>query len=177
MLYRLISYARFLSKSTNHHGVHSPFVYDFVTTVLYNKKKKHKNQKYSSKAGLFERLFEHLNIQSMATLGILNPEIKKLIDAKNIKHLPLEDTKNNTIDCLYITKKTNTSNISTESVFNALHNNSILIFEEAYQDKKRTLDWKNLAKHKQATAVIDGFYYGFIFLRKEQKKQTFSIRM
>ena len=177
MFYRLISYARFLSKSTNHHGVHSPFVYDFVTTVFYNKKKKQKNQKYSCKPGLFERLFEHLNIQSMATLGILNPEIKKLMDAQNIKHLPLTDTKKNIIDCLYIAKKTNTSNISTESVFNDLHNNSVIIFEGVYHNKKRTVDWENLAKHKQATAVIDGFYYGFIFLRKEQKKQTFSIRM
>lgn len=176
MFYRLISYARFLSKSTNHHGVHSPFIYDFVTTVFYNKKKK-KNQKYSGKVAFFERLFEHLNIQSMATLGTLNREMKQLIEAQNIKYLPLADIKNNTIDCLYITKKTNINNISTESVFNALHNNSIVIFEKAYHDKKRTLDWEKLTKHKQATAVIDGFFYGFIFLRKEQKKQTFTIRM
>ena len=31
------SYLKFLLKSTNEHGVHSPFVYNFVTRCLYNK--------------------------------------------------------------------------------------------------------------------------------------------
>ncbi|MCB0457615.1 MAG: class I SAM-dependent methyltransferase [Flavobacteriaceae bacterium] len=39
MIYQLKSYLQFLLKSTNAHGVHSPFVYDFVTQCLYNKKK------------------------------------------------------------------------------------------------------------------------------------------
>jgi lysozyme family protein len=175
MFYRLVSYARFLSKSTNHHGVHSPFIYDFVTTVFYNKKKK--NQKYSGKVALFKRLFEHLNIQSMTTLGKVNREMKQLIEAQNIKYFPLTDIKNKTIDCLYITKKTNTNNITKDAIFNILHNNSVIIFEKAYHDKNSALAWEKLANHVQATAVVDSFYYGFIFLRKEQKKQTFTIRM
>ncbi len=37
-LYRIISsYLKFLIKSTNHHGVHSPFVYNFITKCLYKK--------------------------------------------------------------------------------------------------------------------------------------------
>ena len=38
-MYQLISYIKFLLKSTNQHGVHSPFVYDFVTKCLYDKTK------------------------------------------------------------------------------------------------------------------------------------------
>ncbi|MEZ4858796.1 MAG: class I SAM-dependent methyltransferase [Flavobacteriaceae bacterium] len=38
MLYQIKSYLKFLSKSTNQHGVHSPFVYDFVTKCIYLKK-------------------------------------------------------------------------------------------------------------------------------------------
>ncbi|RNC86867.1 MAG: class I SAM-dependent methyltransferase [Winogradskyella sp.] len=37
MLYQIISYFKFLFTSTNQHGVHSPFVYDFVTKCLYDK--------------------------------------------------------------------------------------------------------------------------------------------
>jgi len=37
MWYQLLSYIKFCIKSTNKHGVHSPFVYDFVTKCLYNK--------------------------------------------------------------------------------------------------------------------------------------------
>ena len=37
MFFRTLSYLRFLVRSTNQHGVHSPFVYDFVTKGLYRK--------------------------------------------------------------------------------------------------------------------------------------------
>ena len=36
-MYQILSYIKFLFSSTNQHGVHSPFVYNFVTKCLYNK--------------------------------------------------------------------------------------------------------------------------------------------
>ena len=36
-MYQVISYIKFLLRSTNQHGVHSPFVYNFVTKCLYDK--------------------------------------------------------------------------------------------------------------------------------------------
>ncbi len=38
-MYQLIAYIKFLFKSTNQHGVHSPFIYNFVTKCLYDKTK------------------------------------------------------------------------------------------------------------------------------------------
>ena len=38
MLFIAISYLKFLLKSTNQHGVHSPFVYNLVTKCFYKKK-------------------------------------------------------------------------------------------------------------------------------------------
>jgi len=37
MFYQIIQYLKFLLKSTNQHGVHSPFVYKLVTTCFYDK--------------------------------------------------------------------------------------------------------------------------------------------
>lgn len=37
MFSRIISYLKFLFKSKNHHGVHSPFVFDLVTKSFYKK--------------------------------------------------------------------------------------------------------------------------------------------
>lgn len=39
-MYQLIAYIKFLFRATNQHGVHSPFVYDFVTQCLYDKRQK-----------------------------------------------------------------------------------------------------------------------------------------
>ncbi len=38
-MYQIIAYIKFLFRSTNQHGVHSPFIYDFVTKCLYDKSK------------------------------------------------------------------------------------------------------------------------------------------
>ncbi|HEA30657.1 MAG TPA: class I SAM-dependent methyltransferase [Leeuwenhoekiella sp.] len=38
-MYSLKQYLKFLRKATNQHGVHSPFVYDFLTKCLYDRKK------------------------------------------------------------------------------------------------------------------------------------------
>lgn len=38
MLYQAIHYIKFLIKSTNQHGVHSPFVFNLVTKCFYDKK-------------------------------------------------------------------------------------------------------------------------------------------
>ena len=63
----LFSYLQFLLKSTNQHGVHSPFVYDFVTKCLYNNQlipKKELKHSYSTLSNLQVRLL----LKTSATL-------------------------------------------------------------------------------------------------------------
>ncbi|NRD20572.1 class I SAM-dependent methyltransferase [Winogradskyella eckloniae] len=38
-MYQIKSYIKFLTKATNQHGVHSPFIYNFVTKCLYDNTK------------------------------------------------------------------------------------------------------------------------------------------
>ncbi|MFS4483034.1 O-methyltransferase [Hyunsoonleella sp. 2307UL5-6] len=41
MFYQIKQYIKFIFKSTNQHGVHSPFIYNLITTCFYDKKKYH----------------------------------------------------------------------------------------------------------------------------------------
>ena len=41
MFFQLKSYLKFISKATNQHGVHSPFVFNLVTNCFYTKPKNH----------------------------------------------------------------------------------------------------------------------------------------
>ena len=41
---KIISHLKFLLKSTNAHGVHSPFVFQYVTQCLYAGKKMHRDK-------------------------------------------------------------------------------------------------------------------------------------
>ena len=40
MWYQITSYIKFLLKSKNQHGIHSPFVYNLITKCFYDSKKK-----------------------------------------------------------------------------------------------------------------------------------------
>src|SRR5690606_3563421 len=44
MFFELLSYLKFIFKSTNAHGVHSPFVFQYVTQCLYAGKKFHEEK-------------------------------------------------------------------------------------------------------------------------------------
>ena len=46
-----------------------------------------------------------------------------------------------------------------------------------YCNKEMTEAWNIIQKQKKVTVSIDTFYLGFLFFRKEQPKQHFTIRL
>lgn len=66
MLYQIKSYLKFLLKSANAHGVHSPFVYDFVTKCLYNKKH---YKSYLTLKSFKKKLLQNNDIISITDFG------------------------------------------------------------------------------------------------------------
>lgn len=65
MWYQIGQYFQFLVKSKNHHGVHSPFVFDLVTKCFYNKNKyddynlikNYRNQLLNNKSSIYIKDF------------------------------------------------------------------------------------------------------------------------
>jgi len=68
MLYPLISYIKFLIKSTNAHGVHSPFVFDLITNCLNLKIPKNKSD-YNEFIDFKKQLLSNSSIINITDYG------------------------------------------------------------------------------------------------------------
>ncbi len=257
MIYQIIQYIKFILKSTNQHGVHSPFVYNLITKCFYDKtnyddykkildykkallKNKAKisvidlgagsqvlnqNQRYISKmaknagttykrAKLLYRVsnyFEFKTVLELGTsLGIATQAIHLGIPKANIitiegcpnvsefsktnfkdfrlEHINLiNDNFNNTLktlkpktfDLIFFDgnhQKEATLNYF-ETLLETTHNHSVFIFDDIYWSKDMTEAWEAIKQHPKVTVTIDTFFWGFVFFRKEQVKQHFSIRV
>lgn len=164
MFFRTISYIKFLFSSTNQHGVHSPFVYSFVTKGLYKKNIRIINfDEYSQlknlsikKKKILSKIVIYFKINEIK-FDLKNPT--NTLD-KNLKLLYLSDLK------------------TLESIKLNNHNsNEIILIDNIHQNKKSFEEWQKIIQNKEISATIDLYHFGLIFFRKEQAKEHFKIRV
>lgn len=58
-----------------------------------------------------------------------------------------------------------------------VYNETVMIFDDIYWSKEMQRAWKEIAAHPKVTVAIDSFYWGMVFFRKEQEKESFTIRL
>ena len=164
MFYQFFSYIKFLLKSQNQHGLHSPFVYNFVTKGLYIKVDKN------------NKLEHHSTFKNL-------PKKKKIILFKIINYFKIniiEFEINNTTKTLDKShKKLYINNIDEFKKINFIDFNPsyFIIVDKIHHNKKSFETWQKIIENKEATVTIDLFYFGLIFFRKEQAKEHFIIRV
>tara|TARA_R110002051_G_scaffold325740_1_gene430691 strand:- start:4471 stop:4959 length:489 start_codon:yes stop_codon:yes gene_type:complete len=157
-------YLKFLLSATNQHGVHSPFVYAFVTKCLYAKKK-YRAQK---SVNVLLNVLSYFKVESMH-VAQGNVEIADQI----IKIFPEMDLLGTEGNFLYV-KPIKVNNLLKKITENHFHNESIWFIDEIYKEKDA---WQTLIKSEKITVSIDLFYCGIVFFRKEQVKEDFKIRI
>lgn len=164
MLFQLISRIKFLLSSTNQHGVHSPFVFDFVTKGLYKK---------SINTNEIDKYLE-LNSLSKKERKILS----KIITYFNVKEFYFNtksqiSTLNNEFKLLYF------RNLNEEEIINSnlLNENTILIFHQIYKSNKSLKLWNDFLKKQSNIVSIDVYYFSLLFYRPQQAKEHFKIRV
>jgi hypothetical protein len=158
------SYLKFLWNSKNEHGVHSPFVFLLVTKCFYDKTNfapYFPNLETKSKKGkLLNRLFHYFQFQE----GIYISENKKTLPKK--------------IDFIYINSTyLNEQIIELESIFAIADNDTCLIFENPHNSKATEIQWKSVVANSNFNVTIDTYLFGLAFIRKEQVKEHFTIRV
>lgn len=90
-----------------------------------------------------------------------------------------EALKNQTFDFIYFDG--NHSKEATlyyfETCLPHVHNNSVLLFDDIHWSREMESAWEIIKEHPQVQVTIDTFQWGFVFLRKEQQKEHFTIRV
>jgi len=256
-MYQIIQYIKFLLKSTNQHGVHSPFVFNLVTTCFYDKKDysdyktiSHYRKKLlenstkikitdlgagsqvmkqrertvselaknagttNKRAKILYRLTSYLKPETILELGtslgiatysmsLGNPKAKittiegcpnssefskkkfENLQLKNINLITggfddvIKNLKPKSYDLIFFDG--NHQKGATLSYFKSLlettNNDSVFIFDDIYWSKGMTEAWETIKQHPKVTVTIDTFFWGFVFFRKEQVKEHFTIRI
>lgn len=256
MLYGIKSYLNFAIKSTNEHGVHSPFVFDLVTKCFYDKSdfaeyrllenyrksllQNHKtiavtdfgagsrvfksdDRKVSDiaknagisekRARLLLRLAKYFKPQNVLEIGtslglatsalaLGNPaakitslegchntsaQAKSQLEQRGISNVKIEigefdatlsQLSDQKFDLCYFDG--NHQKDATLRYFDQLlptaSNDSVWIFDDIHWSEGMTEAWEAIKKHPKVTVTIDTYQWGFVFFRKEQEKEDFTIR-
>jgi len=114
----------------------------------------------SKKGKLLNRLFHYFQFQ----VGINISENKKIEPSK--------------VDFIYIDSiYLNEQIIELESIFALANNDTCLIFENPHYSKATELQWKSVVANSNFNVTIDTYSFGLVFIRKEQVKEHFTIRV
>lgn len=166
MYFKFVSYLKFLQKSTNAHGVHSPFVFNYVTKCLYTKQK------------LAGDKVANILLKSVAYFDFKSISIRKNEDLEKTVKLtfPKINLNDSPLDLLYseALEKEQFLKLISEGT---IHNDSMMLIKGIYENPSNKHNWDVLKVLPEVTVSIDLFHCGVLFIRKEQEKEHFTIRI
>jgi|SRR5690554_1273993 len=148
----MMNYLQFLFKSTNQHGVHSPFVFGYLTKALYHP--------YRSTT-LRKENFIDQTIQYFAPKIIIDlrdsapQEIKRPFD-------------------LIIFPPHQLDAVLQSDTINHFNNDTVAIIDCRQTAKK---PYNKLLEHPKVTVVLHFYWYIVFFVRQEQPKELFFLRL
>ena len=187
-------YYYWVAANSKGHGIHSPFVYQFIRDTL---NAKNALEQVENSAPVVKKILQEIEVVSSNSL---KPKIKLLIArmlhslnpltyfvSGNKKQFEIDSAFNNhnfiesveSIDFAWIGEGHNLATILLDAnkVIDKMHSNSCIILHGIHTDSNMEAAWNQLKQHTQIRLTIDLFSIGMLFCRKEQKeKEHFIIR-
>lgn len=159
----MFSYLQFLVKSTNQHGVHSPFVYNYITKGLYQQKKdfalSHKTSQW---------LLQSIQYFKPTKICFLDEGLSVVA-----WKVYTDESFDLTTADLILDRYTVENHTRILQTINNMSNSQLLLIA-IYNYPKAFLN--ELRESPEITLVVD-FYYGCLISKRiEQPKQNFFIR-
>lgn len=167
MLKKILRRILFFLKSTNQHGVHSPFVYSFLTEGIYNAKNKYKD--FSKKDRLLQVTLDyfqvqevqgdlslHIQLQSNSSYSSEKDNFKKLYYIKDLDNYTPQQLKRLSLD--------------TDS-------DTLIYIHLPHCSSKAIENWKSLIANSKFHVSIDFYIAGVLATREGQRKEHFRLRV
>lgn len=163
-------YFKFWINASNEHGVHSPFVFNLLTKGLYSS---YPNQeKRTKKEQFIDRMIIYFQPKEITVLGF--DMVKENIKINNITNFNKNDIKKtdfivfgNDTDCFP----------SIGQLIDNMYNNSVFILDRRAKFDFVEEYWQKVMVSPEVTVTLDFYYFGVAFIRKEQLKQNFNLRL
>jgi len=187
ILFKYLQY-HWVAANSKGHGVHSPFVYQFIRNTLNAKSLL---KEIESSAPAVKKMIESIEAASSDALA---PKIKlliaRLVQSLNpltfsvtgeLKQIEAEHSINDnaSIDFAFIGEDQDEARIIqyANRIMDKMHSNSWIILHGIHTNSTMEAAWNQLKQHAKIRLTIDLFSIGILFFRTEQKeKEHFIIR-
>ena len=169
---RLYKYFNYYFNASNGkgHGVHSPFVFNFIRSVLNNKELKQEADYSNKYRALVTRMVAYyMPVSVMELEATPSSKVKVLEEIANADSIGL----------LYIKHIANAEDLTNyfNTTLKKINTQSILIFDDIHDSKEMEVSWEEIKMHKEVKLTIDVYKLGIVFFRQEQlEKENFIIR-
>ena len=126
-------------------------------------------QQYASAADITRQNFSSWGLNKVK---VSSTDLSQMLES-------LGHTEKQLFDLVYINSQPEpqTSLKYFEQLLPYAHNESVFIIEDIHSSPKAQVSWETLRNHPEVRVSIDTFKWGLIFLRKEQVKEHFVIRV
>jgi|SRR5690625_723105 len=184
MRFQFPAFLNFLFSSKNRHGVHSPFVFDFVCFCLNNRRKKgfwptrNFNPTKTTRVQLLQNFANYFKPDVFIDYSLKNElkMIPEIPESSVLKKLDQAILRKNQQALIFIDCEDLLQN-EIKNLFSTFSSKSLLIVDGIHLNKKNEEIWEQLKNDAQIKLSVDLFFWGIIFFKQNQAKQHFKIRL
>lgn len=192
-----LSYLRHRFRANNRHGIHSPFVYKLIDTVIYDYRdqkvyrgieavfhKQHSDKRMikSMPLKVYKLIYRFVVYFKPATVFFADHEdcITPSIVGNAIPTAEIIDVKYparaRQADMIFVDTARHDATECLEKVISNIDHDTVLIFSGIHRTHNTKQAWEQIKIDNRVRVTIDLFYIGLVFFKPGMSKEDFKVR-